>query len=151
MDNRFDTIPTCDRQTDGRTDRQTSCYGIVRAVHMRRVVNVTNFELLNFGFFTYIQTFYIMCAPHSLLWMDGTYSDGWSLVGHVRLVWLAQGHCGACRRKWRLTDTDLCPCGKTPTMFHIVESCPLTKLNGGLSRLHCADEDAVSWLTRYGS
>jgi len=31
-------------------------------------------------------------------------------------------------------------------MSHIVESCPLTKLNGGLSRLHSADEDAVSWL-----
>jgi len=29
-------------------------------------------------------------------------------------------------------------------MSHIVESCPLTKLNGGLSRLHSADEDAVS-------
>ena len=28
-------------------------------------------------------------------------------------------------------------------MSHIVESCPLTKLNGGLSRLHSADEDAV--------
>ena len=28
-------------------------------------------------------------------------------------------------------------------------SCPLTKLNGGLSRLHSADEDAVSWLTNY--
>ena len=41
-----------------------------------------------------------------------------------------QGHCGACRRKWRLTDTDLCPCGKTQMMSHIVESCPLTKLNG---------------------
>ena len=27
---------------------------------------------------------------------------------------------------------------------------PLTKLNGGLSRLHSADEDAVSWLTNYG-
>ena len=26
----------------------------------------------------------------------------------------------------------------------------LTKLNGGLSRLHSADEDAVSWLTNYG-
>ena len=26
-------------------------------------------------------------------------------------------------------------------MSHIVESCPLTKLNGGLSRLHSADED----------
>jgi len=37
-----------------------------------------------------------------------------------------QGHCGACRRKWRLTDTDLYPCDKTQTMFHIVESCLLT-------------------------
>ena len=27
---------------------------------------------------------------------------------------------------------------------------PLTKLNGGLSRLHSADEVAVSWLTNYG-
>ena len=38
-----------------------------------------------------------------------------------------QGHCVAWRRKWRLTDTDLCPCGETQTMSHIVESCPLTK------------------------
>ena len=58
-----------------------------------------------------------------------------------------QGHC---RRKWRFTDTDLCPCCETQTMSHIVESCPLSKLNGGLSRLHSADEDAVSWLTNYG-
>jgi len=36
-------------------------------------------------------------------------------------------------------------------MSHIVESCPRTKLNGGLSRLHSADEDAVSWLSSYGS
>ena len=63
-----------------------------------------------------------------------------------------QGHCGACRRKLRLTDTDLlCPCGEIQTMSHIVESCPLTKLNGGLSWLHSADEAAVSWLTSYGS
>jgi len=41
--------------------------------------------------------------------------------------------------------------GETQTMSHIVESCPLTKLNGGLSRLHSADEDAVSWLTSHGS
>jgi len=33
----------------------------------------------------------------------------------------------------------LCPCDETQTMSHIVESCPLTKLNGGLSRLHSAD------------
>jgi len=48
------------------------------------------------------------------------------------------------------TVEDLCPCGETQTMSHIVESCPLTKLNGGLSRLHSADEDAVSLLTNYG-
>ena len=45
-----------------------------------------------------------------------------------------------------LQTSDLCPCGETQTMSHIVESCPLTKLNGGLSRLHSVDEDAVSWL-----
>jgi len=41
------------------------------------------------------------------------------------------------------TDTDLCPCGEAQTMSHIVESCPMTKLNSGLSPLHSADEDAV--------
>ena len=70
----------------------------------------------------------------------------WSLLNRFRTE---QGHCGACRRKWRLSDY-LCPCGETQTMSHIVESCHLTKLNGGLSRLHSADEDAVSWLTNYG-
>jgi len=71
-----------------------------------------------------------------------------SLLNYFRTE---QGHCGACRWKWRLTDTDLCPRGETQMMSHIVESCPLTKLNGGLSRLHSADEDAVSWLASYGS
>ena len=71
----------------------------------------------------------------------------WSLLNCFRTE---QGHCGACRRKWRLSDTDLCPCSETQTMSHIVEYCHLTKLNGGLSRLHSADEDAVSWLTNYG-
>ena len=37
------------------------------------------------------------------------------------------------------------------TMSHIVKSCPLTKLSGGLSQLHSADEDTVLWLTSYGS
>jgi len=40
---------------------------------------------------------------------------------------------------------------KNKTMSHIVESCPLTKLNGGLSGLHSADEDAVTWLINCGS
>jgi len=34
MCNRLDIILTC----DGRTDRQTSCHGIVRAMHTRRAV-----------------------------------------------------------------------------------------------------------------
>jgi len=72
----------------------------------------------------------------------------WSLLNRFHTE---QGHCGACRRKWWLTDTDLCPCGETHTKHHTVESCPLTKLNGGLSRLHSVDEDAVSWLTSYCS
>ena len=41
-----------------------------------------------------------------------------------------EGHCGACRKTWRLTDTDLCPRCEIQMMSHIVESCPLTKLNG---------------------
>jgi len=72
----------------------------------------------------------------------------WSLLNRFRTE---QGHCGACRRKWWLTDTDLCPCGEIQTMSHVVESCPLTKLNGSLSWLHSADGDSVSWLTNYGS
>ena len=64
----------------------------------------------------------------------------WSLLNRFCTE---QGHCSASRRKWRLTDTDLCPCGKIQMMSHIVESCPLTKLNGGLSWLHSADKDAV--------
>jgi len=42
----------------------------------------------------------------------------WSLLNRFRTE---QGHCGVCRRKWRLTDTDLCPCGETQTMSHVVE------------------------------
>jgi len=48
----------------------------------------------------------------------------------------------ACRKTLRLTDFDLCPCGETQTMSHIVEACPLTKLNGGLSQLHSTDDAA---------
>jgi len=82
---------------------------------------------------------------------DDTYSSTWTLDSLVMLALLVLSVTSACRRKWRLTDTDLCPCGETQTMSYIVESCPLTKLNGSLSRLHSADEYAVSWLTSYGS
>jgi len=32
----------------------------------------------------------------------------WSLLNHFCTE---QGHCGACRKKWWLSDTDLCSCG----------------------------------------
>ena len=41
--------------------------------------------------------------------------------------------------------------GEVQTMSHIVNSCPLTKSDGGLLRLHEADEAAVDWLIAYGS
>jgi len=37
MCNRLGTIPACDRETD----IQTSCYGIVRAMHTRRAVKIS--------------------------------------------------------------------------------------------------------------
>ena len=89
---------------------------------------------------------HLVCDP--IIWQlgFGLSRQQWSLLNHFHIE-----QCGACRRKWRLTDTDLCPCDETQTMPHIVESCPLTKLNGGLSQLHSANEDVVLWLTSYGS
>ena len=72
----------------------------------------------------------------------------WSLLHRF---WTGQGHCNACHKKWGFTDNELCDCGETQTMSHIVNSCPLTKFDGGLLRLHEADEAAVDWLTTYGS
>jgi len=57
-----------------------------------------------------------------------------------------QGHCASCWKNWGLAATDICPCGKRQTMSHIVNSCPQTKLEGGLQRLHPADDDDTEWL-----
>ena len=40
MCSRLDRIDGVDGRTDGRTDRQTSCHFIVRAMHTRRAVNI---------------------------------------------------------------------------------------------------------------
>ena len=64
------------------------------------------------------------------------YQELLSLPGVVTTV----GGCYHCQELLSLpTVVTACPV-----------TCPLTKLNGGLSRLHSADEDAVSWLTNYG-
>ena len=46
------------------------------------------------------------------------------------------------RESWK--DSDQCSCGETQTMSHIVESCPQTRLHGGLSKLHSADDDVIA-------
>ena len=44
MYNRLHTIPECDGQTDRQTDGQTSCHGIVCAMHMRRAVKTVSIQ-----------------------------------------------------------------------------------------------------------
>jgi len=72
----------------------------------------------------------------------------WLLLNRFRT---GKGHCSACRKKWSFTDNELCDYGEIQTMSHIVNFCPLTKFDGGLLRLHEADEAVVDWLTTCGS
>jgi len=53
----------------------------------------------------------------------------WSLLNRFRT---GQGHCNACHKKLGFNDNELCECGEIQTMSHIVNSCPLTKFDGGL-------------------
>ena len=57
-----------------------------------------------------------------------------------------QGACRANLHKWGLAQSPSCDCGQRQTMNHIVDTCPLTEFEGGLNRLHEADDDAVAWL-----
>ena len=42
--NHLDAILACDGRTDRRTERQTSCHGIIRAMHTRRAVKIAIFD-----------------------------------------------------------------------------------------------------------
>ena len=67
----------------------------------------------------------------------------WTLLNRIRTC---QGPRRANMHKCSLASSPLCDCREQQTMDHIVDSCPLTKLDGGLLSLHEADEDAISWL-----
>jgi len=69
----------------------------------------------------------------------------WCLLDHFRT---AQGQCRACLKRWGHAISDLCDCGEIQTMSHIVDTCPLTKPDGGLQALHEADESAAEWLSK---
>ena len=51
--------------------------------------------------------------------------------------------CRANLHKWGLVLSPSCDCGQRQTMNHIVDTCPLTKFEGGLNLL---DEADVIWL-----
>ena len=57
-----------------------------------------------------------------------------------------QGPCHAFLHKWDLAKSPTCDCGQQQTMSHIVDACPLTKLDGDVQLLHEAEDDAVKWL-----
>ena len=67
----------------------------------------------------------------------------WSLMNCFRT---GQGPCRANLHKWGLFQSPSCDCGQRQTMNYIVDTCPLTKSEGGLNILHKADDDAVIWL-----
>jgi len=65
----------------------------------------------------------------------------WSLINRFRT---GQGLCRAANlHKWGLAQSPSCDCGQRQTMNHIVDTCPLTKCEGGVNLLHEADDDAV--------
>jgi len=67
----------------------------------------------------------------------------WSLINRFQT---GQGPCRANLHNWGLAQSPSCDCGQRQTMNHIVDTCPLTKFEGGLNLLHEADDDAVTWL-----
>jgi len=64
----------------------------------------------------------------------------YGLMNHFRT---GQGPCRANVHKWGLAQSPSCDCGQQQTMNHSVDTCPLTKFEGGLNLLHEADDDAV--------
>jgi len=62
----------------------------------------------------------------------------WSLMNCFQT---GQCPCHANLLKWGLAQSPSCDCDQRQTMSHIVDTCPLTKFEGGLNLLHKADDD----------
>ena len=84
----------------------------------------------------------------SVLWFRCT-TVGLTFLNDGGLSWIASG---LRRKRWQQVDSDLCACGEPQRTSYIVNSHPLTKLVGVLSKQPFADDDAVAvaWLTNYG-
>jgi len=95
-------------------------------------------QWLEFGFCGYCDLVQdpTICPPG-----DSLPRKQWCTLNHFRTN---QGHYGACRKLGGLADSDLCACGATQTMSLTVKSRPMTKLDGGLKKLHTADDESVT-------
>ena len=67
----------------------------------------------------------------------------WSMLNRF---WTGRGTCRADLHQWGLSTSESCSCGQKQTMSHIVDSCPLSRFEGGLQQLHTADDRAFHWL-----
>jgi len=65
-----------------------------------------------------------------------------SKINHFRTN---QGQCASCHKKWGIANKwqGSGQCGKRQAMLHVVNSCPQTKLEGGLPQFHLAEDAAV--------
>ena len=67
----------------------------------------------------------------------------WSLLNRLRSD---AGPCRNSMHEWGYIASPLCDCGEHQTMRHIVNECPLTCFDGGISELHQAHDAAFNWL-----
>ena len=82
------------------------------------------------------------CQPYSgCVWTRKT-----NLLMAFTEWWTGQGPCRANLHKWGLDQSPSCDCGQRQTMNHIVDTCRLTKFEGGLNLLHETDDGTVIWL-----
>jgi len=79
-------------------------------------------------------------------WSLASHSEGSvGVILHQEVCLTGQGPCLANLHKWGLAQSPYCDCGQGQTVNRIVDTCPLTKFEGGVNVLHEADDDAVIW------
>ncbi|KAF0706170.1 Uncharacterized protein FWK35_00034662 [Aphis craccivora] len=64
----------------------------------------------------------------------------WTTLNRIRSE---QGICNYLLHKWGMVDSPLCECGETQTIKHMVESCSITMIKEGLTKLHEGGPTAI--------
>ena len=86
-------------------------------------------------------------VSHTIVTDPTIRQPGFNLPHHTRSLIncfrTGQGTCHAKLHKWGLAQSPSCDCGQRQTMNHIVDTCPLTKLEDGLNLHHEVDDDTV--------